>query len=509
MAASRFTGHYWGSCALQGSLWDVVRTWLGAGAWQSDEAIEHTVRLEIQRQRDRMRSAVGGQVPSVPRLGSVKLFALSMHPGLLQEPLLWWRDILQSASDGELAVVSPAGGGGRLCASEGGPACGSRDRVFGELLAKHVSKHSPLQASFYWQDMVSNLSAMRDDVVELYQSAMGTADILFCGEPLAFCFFYASAAKPVVAYIGNTPLFYAAPEDFQLVLQGAYDLMASSASAFLCISPTISTFVEQHVGLPMLALAPQALHVGAAMYGYTRSECRSGSADDTAKVLLSKRITDTFNDHCMITLLLAAAKADHLPTDFLNVRVIAMADLSAEESTFEAWARFRAAILNPMDWLQMVVYDWYALSLPIFVPDAVRRLPTHLFMKYRGRAFDYDDSALAPVRPGHDFVLGQPQPFPFLLPFSDKTTFDTAAETGLWDSLRAWSQLTDFVQLPHLIEFTSYAEVLLKLADLKFLEKTARAMAVFHRRQSVTAGIVWRSALCSALHATPRNAPSD
>eukprot|EP00928_Gymnodinium_smaydae_P032441 TRINITY_DN23494_c0_g2_i1.p1 TRINITY_DN23494_c0_g2~~TRINITY_DN23494_c0_g2_i1.p1 ORF type:complete len:651 (+),score=119.71 TRINITY_DN23494_c0_g2_i1:217-1953(+) len=482
------------------SLWHALGEYTSTN-WSPEDSIVDHVASELRRQASRRQELSlhnGGRFDR--RSGAVKIFALSMHAGLIREPLLWWRTILAQASDGKLwlEVRLPAGGSGALCDSEAGEACGARDPSFAALVERHITQRFPIAAtgSNYVFDTISSLADLRADIWSLYADAMRAADVLLCGEPLAFCALFESVGRPVVAYIGNEPLFYLSPGDVGAALESLDRLARLPGNVLLGISPTIAVWMEQHSGTPVVTATPRGMHVGSATYGYRLS------SGEVQRVFLTKRVTATFDDACIIRLLLRFS-GQHVATPYA-FRFDHLEELKGDDRSFQSWARmFRAALLLPMDWLQMIIFDLYALGLPIFVPHPTQRLPTYIFRRNAARAKKYSSDTVSPVRPGHTFEPARP--FPFRLPFSDSGDPWDLHGGGGWDALRAWSLLTDFATLPHIRHFTSVAELVDAWVDDEGLRRTSQAMIAAHREASIGSALLWRSVLSGALEQTSGN----
>eukprot|EP00747_Dinoflagellata_sp_TGD_P095882 gnl/TRDRNA2_/TRDRNA2_166641_c3_seq1.p1 gnl/TRDRNA2_/TRDRNA2_166641_c3~~gnl/TRDRNA2_/TRDRNA2_166641_c3_seq1.p1 ORF type:complete len:202 (+),score=25.05 gnl/TRDRNA2_/TRDRNA2_166641_c3_seq1:30-608(+) len=185
----------------------------------------------------------------------------------------------------------------------------------------------------------------------------------------------------------------------------------------------------------------------------------------------------------------------------LELKVVTLEELHATHGkrSFEDLIAFRAALVLPMDWLQMMVFDLYALALPLFVPDP-QVLPPWVVRKEQGRAWNYGELSAAPLRAGIAGLQVSDR-FPHMLPFSDARHLeDHDLQPGQgWDAQRAWAWLTDFAQLPHLRHFFSYAELVTALGDTPGLWETSRAMVVEHKRLAIESSLLWRSVLANAL----------
>merc|ERR1711924_246665 len=97
-----------------------------------------------------------------------------------------------------------------------------------------------------------------------------------------------------------------------------------------------------------------------------------------------------------------------------SLRIVVMGSLPPDMSSFESWASCRAAILLPMDSLQLSLFDLYALGLPLMLPDPQRLLPIFLYCYLPQLKRNYSDPGRAPLRPWHDVSApGRKSPIPF------------------------------------------------------------------------------------------------
>lgn len=469
------------------SLWHAVAEWRGE-PWQEEAVIEETVRLELSMQKASLRELALHSSGGLPHMERMQVFALGMHTGLLRAPL----DALRLALDDglpRLEIIAPAGGGGVLCKVAPGDACGPRDEAFAEIYQEYVSHWYPdLREPLFNRQGISSLSEMGRSFRRVYDEAMRAADLLICSEPLAFCSFLEDAGRPVLMYTGNNPLFYLRQHDFEAGIESLRRLAAGPRNTLLGLSSGLVALLNHHLGGTRAAVVdtPLSLHIGTALYGYS-----VGGGDGLGALLVTKRVTSTFDHECMIvTLLRAAAEGADAPLP----QFVHLDDPTTPEwaRTYDAWTLFRAALVLPMDSLQMVIYDMYAMGLPMFVPDPIQRLPSFIFRKAR---------ALARSEPTPFRGKGQRPPpgqFPHRLPFTDPGDLADLGPGQGWDALRAWSRLSDFARLPHLCYFLSLAELVEALQNFPALEETSRLMKVEHSRLMAVAAGLWRGVLVKA-----------
>lgn len=467
------------------SLWHVVGEWRGL-RWADDEEVASAVSAELVRQRARRRALALHSGGPLPQNDALRVFALGMHVGLLEAPLAAIRLVLHDGPP-VLQVVAPAGGSGAFCKLSHSELCGPTDPAFADIVQRHITKWWPdSRMPGFNREAIDSLPQMRGDFQAAFSSTMREADLLLCTEPMAFCSFFEEADRPVIMYVGNSPLFYLLPHDFEGALQAARRLAVGPRNTLLGISPSLAVVLEHTVqGVEPVVDTPLGLHVGAALHGYSPTELELGT------ILLTKRVTDAFEPQCMIVRILRAA----LPEDSTTrLRFVDIGDptVPLQMRSFGAWATFKAALMLPMDALQMVVYDLYAMAMPIFVPHPTRWLPPFVFRK---------SLAVALSEP----VPSQPPPgaFPYRRPYGTATDLNDISPGHGWDSLRAWTLLTDFAQLPHLRHFLSFAELLEALSDESALQETSKAMAAEHGQMMVRAAVSWRGILGKAFQTGP------
>lgn len=188
------------------------------------------------------------------------------------------------------------------------------------------------------------------------------------------------------------------------------------------------------------------------------------------------------------------------------VEMLVMGDLPPERRSFSSWLRCRAALMLPMDADMMVLYDLYALGLPMFAPDPLNLLPSYVWRNLPPNAMHYHDPVHSPVRLFHNGSLMDR--FPYWRPYSHAQHRlhmggDGNGHGHGWDSMRAWTFLTDFVCLPHISFFSSFSQLWAELVDIDQLKGRSRRMIHHHKHMKQLSISVWGSVLKKALNAPP------
>lgn len=176
--------------------------------------------------------------------------------------------------------------------------------------------------------------------------------------------------------------------------------------------------------------------------------------------------------------------AEHEGGGGLGIPVPGLHFVASEElkdGASEAFAGYEAAVIFPYDVSQMRLYEFYALGIPILLPD-LGQLPSYV---YRGLTTidDFNHTlpgasrdAVGDVRKGGAHM--------------DHDPFDR----GDWTGVAAWTELTHWVTLPHLLHCRGAAEMVLRLAR-EDLRPVSAGMRRRQERDLIRAVRFWGAAL--------------
>eukprot|EP00435_Cladocopium_sp_Y103_P042843 s797_g11.t4 len=376
-----------------------------------------------------------------------------------------------------------------------GDLCGWDARLLG-LNVKHFTRVTlPLAAlpspqikdpDAFVQDFVA---AFRDDQLDAEghrDLRIEGADLFLCTEPAFLCNAMGRAFpdRPLVGYFANPltaylPAFAAGTWLSDFLSLSRNQLMERSAP-FLAVASTrfLAEQVRFQTGAPRVYTARPL----AAYLGPVRGESSDG------EVIVLRQPSMFWNSACILNSMARMNMAEletFQETSGNALRAASLRFVASEEladASSEAIAAFKACVIFPYDVSQMRLYELYALSLPLFVPER-RQLASYI---YRGLTTIEDfnhvltDAGLQGKGWRSSDISG---------PHLDYNPFDRD-----WLAADAWTQLTHWVSLPHLVRFASAAE-LLKCLLQEDLRRVAAAMQRQQTRDVLRAARFWTAAL--------------
>lgn len=257
------------------------------------------------------------------------------------------------------------------------------------------------------------------------------SDVLFCGEPAFFCgLLHEIGSKPVVGFVGNSLGAYLFEDDDQ---RDFYDYVYHAMSANADSGPTLAvTFVSAHLsaqaywntGVKFPVVRPLGRHTGVTYWPQHKD------------VMVTKQIAQFWNFECLLNSLNPLA-------DFKFVDMHILKDRS-----YSSWSQHRACVVLPYESETLVFYELYGMALPVLVP--AEPLLTLFFMKSYGNVKDV-------YRQRRGLILDFPETDGALAwgPWMDVS--DTGGSFG---QLHWWGSLSDLARLPHLLKWSSVAEMM-------------------------------------------------
>lgn len=391
-----------------------------------------------------------GQVP----LRYFKVWAVSAHPSLLLEPISQWRKIADITEVVMMTMLSTshctdAENVSLVCDDE-------MQDMFHQLGTREDGLgHFPVVENFH--EFVGNFLHRAKDFLQ--------SDLLLCGEPAFLCWLLYEY-KPVVGYLGN-PLGAYLTAKWQMLF---YDFVAKTPQASLQLvfmSPPIAAQAYWQMGRRIPVMRPVADYLGVSY------------APATLDVLITKQVYTFWDFQCILNegaQLLPGTQAT--PAETRPVRFRYMSHL--EDRSWKAWSSFRAAVVLPYDAQTLVFYELYSLGMPLLVPEETL-LPL-FFM----RSYGYDGS-VQHQRPGWQLTRSGAAWGPW--------------HQGSFNELRWWAMYSDLARLPHLLAWSSLAELFgfLLPSRAEKLSSTSAAMRQVtqqHRQRSLN---FWRACLANGL----------
>eukprot|EP00438_Fugacium_kawagutii_P029250 Skav229585 [mRNA] locus=scaffold568:935109:938270:+ [translate_table: standard] len=387
-----------------------------------------------------------------------------------------------------------------------GDLCGWDARLL-KLNAKHFTRVTLPMAGLpspqiqepeaFVQDFVA---AFRDgmDAAVPQDPRIDAADLLLCTEPAFLCNAMARAFpdRPLVGYFANPLMAYLPPFHAEAWLTDFLSLSANQlahrSAQFLAVAST--RFLAEQVRFQTGAARVYAARPLAAYLGPVRGQSASG------EVIVLRQPSMFWNSPCILNSMVRMnmeelESAFHAKSEGLratSLRFIASEELV--DGSSEAIASFEACVIFPYDVSQMRLYELYALAVPLFVPER-RQLPSYI---YRGLTTieDFNHVLAAAGLGGKSWRSSE-----FVGPHLEYNPFDRS-----WLAADAWTQLTHWVSLPHLVRFASAAELLKRLVQ-EDLRRVTAAMRRQQTRDVLRASRFWTAAL-SHLDAPKTCAPA-
>jgi len=324
----------------------------------------------------------------------------------------------------------------------------------------------------------SEAEKRREDFQAMFQAEylskpeLKSSTAFLCTTPVIYCLFFAGLKHTLLGYFG-LPLLYMVPrEDWGSWISRFIELARSPSSLFVANNAMLAEQVAWQTGVGLHVMNPVALYVEDTYYPVRWND-----------VLVPEP-----REACVLNCLLSAFTPPGYPLRFQR-----KADT---DRTFRTFSTFRMVLLFPHDLALMSFYEFYAMSIPLF-------LPSHL-SKY---VFPY--SASVPLL---DFVpawlvdqqtmltnatCGISAPLCPLRPVI--SPFNLASSAGVTH----WSKFMDYFVFPGLQLFPSIAALIGALPEAD-VHNISRTMRDFHMSRIIQSTDYWegvaRMALDTARH---------
>ncbi|CAE7241959.1 unnamed protein product [Symbiodinium natans] len=404
------------------------------------------------------------------RRSQFRVWATSTHATLLLEPLSIWTNLLEL---GHLEATLCVNGcvdthlHGVTCVDGG---------LVNQLLQRHLSTVEDSLGRF---PLVPSLEHFRRDfddmLVAATHSELHRADVLLCGEPAFICALLAELNKTVVGYVGNPLGAYLTADDqkkfYSFVAQVPQFTSSKGASLHLVfMAPPIAAQGYWQTGVRMPVVRPVARYASVA--GPSAPSQPAPSQD----VLITKQVFTFWDFQCLLN---SALSSWGMPPKWSFRYMTHLKDRS-----WRAWASYRAAVVLPYDPQTLVFYELYSMAVPLLVPS--KALLPLFFARSYGQ-----DASVAIQRQGWRLRRSG-------------SAWGRWHEEATYNELRWWALLSDIAQLPHLLAWSSLAELLALLtspASGRTLADTSKAMAEVTKQNCWRSMSFWKATLAENLFA--------
>ncbi|CAE8595634.1 unnamed protein product, partial [Polarella glacialis] len=404
----------------------------GGGWWRfrHSEAMLSSQRGAFLARRRAMASA-GEELPA-----KVKVWSLGLHATLAMEPETLWLNYLPALAPFQVTVESVLAQ--NYCNAVG--RC-TTNTAIADLLNRHVVKSAIAMNGINKFPHVPDPLGLQREFLAVARADEGIreADVLMCSEPPFFCLLFLELDKPIFGYFGNPFGAYLEPGGPQETFYQAFreKLAADPRNAFACMSPYLSALVYWHSGIRLPIVQPLGL--------YTKATYRPslGHVLVTKTIFVQADLVYVLNE--FVEALAREEAGARIPlkqwqsnhTRFVHLKQL-------KDSSWQNWARHKAAVMLPYDPQLMTFYELYSMAVPLLVPDE-GLLPLFTRLGYTNlQEFEYRS-------PG------------WSAPESELAYQWT--ENAQLHELRWWSSLSDMggSQTPHLLRWGSVPELLWKL----------------------------------------------
>ncbi|CAK9030903.1 Transmembrane protein 144 homolog A (Transmembrane protein 144 homolog 1), partial [Durusdinium trenchii] len=315
-------------------------------------------------------------------------------------------------------------------------------------------------------DIVDFPGLLRDFQERLRQHALSRAmDITICTSPAVLCLLLFPFKKPLLGYFGEPLLLSVEASVRQQWFQQFHQMATDPQSFFACYNPFLSSMIEYQTGLQLPTIRLHGL--------YTQVRHRDVWADATRgkQLLVLKGPNICLDSVCLLNRFSENLSSKH--------QFVGLDELGG--APYETLASFRAAVLYPYDVALAIFYELYTMSMPLLLPSE-RLLSFYVFRGLHSNAeyhFVWDEhqaSASAWMAP-----------------------FVPAMEPSKWFARAApWSLRTDFAQFPHLLRFSSVAELFERLESSDWAE-VSRQMSRFNEETLAQSAAWWAYATAKVL----------
>jgi len=413
--------------------------------------------------------------PSSRAPATIVVWEIGMHASLSAEPLNMWarflsatishRNLIQDQYPPHLPnKCQSLYGHPRLTCDE------ERDditAVFRKRLPESATSATPIK----------DMDAFIQDFHQAVKPRLGEVDVFLCTVPY-LCLLFADMRVPALGYFGH-PLLFMVPQDEREQFWLQFMTMARRQSVRFAVSDSfLQMQYEYQVGGPPLpAIRTHALYTGATHYPERRQE-----------VLVLDRPHD-----CVLMCVLQHLMEPTViaPESSLREGILRFAHgrypfsfltRSLTDKQFATFAQFRAVVLFPYDMDLLTFYEFYSMTMPVFMPSHISK---YLFQQNH---MNYDGQWAARRHAEGQFWPRESGLSPF-----DESSVDAA---------HLIVSFTDYVRFPEIQFFASIPHLLDMLLSADF-NRIVQGMTRFNQDSLVQTVDEWRFLFSAATGSVP------
>eukprot|EP00435_Cladocopium_sp_Y103_P056605 s892_g19.t1 len=304
------------------------------------------------------------------------------------------------------------------------------------------------------------------------QHAMSRAmDIGVCTSPAVLCLLLLPFQKPLLGYLGEPLLLAVDGNTRNQWFQQFRSMVTAPNHFFACYNPFLSSMIEYQtaLALPIIRLHGLYTQVSAGYVPGVRNE-----------ILVVKGPNICIDSVCLLNRFMQNL-AD--PNDPSSVKFIGLDELGG--APYEVLVSFKATVLYPYDVALAIFYEMYTMCMPLLLPSE-ELLPFFVFRGLHSNAEFHHSDPFTP-EPEKQKMNRTLPPF---VPAMDPAKWFYAAGP--------WSSRTDFAKFPHLLRFSSVAD-LFSLVSNSDWSKVSRQMQRFNEETLVQSAAAWAHAVAKAL----------
>ena len=307
------------------------------------------------------------------------------------------------------------------------------------------------------------------------QHAMSRAmDIGVCTSPAVLCLLLLPFEKPLLGYLGEPLLLAVDGNTRNQWFQQFRSMVTAPKHFFACYNPFLSSMIEYQTGLALPIIRLHGLYTQvSAGYGRVR--------DSRDEILVVKGPNICIDSVCLLNRFMQNLAND--PKDPNNpssvVKFIGLDELGG--APYEVLVSFKATVLYPYDVALAIFYEIYTMCMPLLLPSE-ELLPFFVFRGLHSIAEFHHSDPYTPDK--------QNMTLPPFVPAMDPAKWFYAAGP--------WSSRTDFAKFPHLLRFSSVADLFALVSNTDW-SKVSRQMQRFNEETLVQSAAAWAHAVAKAL----------
>ena len=305
------------------------------------------------------------------------------------------------------------------------------------------------------------------------QHAMSRAmDIGVCTSPAVLCLLLLPFEKPLLGYLGEPLLLAVDGNTRNQWFQQFRSMVTAPQHFFACYNPFLSSMIEYQTGLALPIIRLHGLYTQVSA-GYGRVQ------DSRDEILVVKGPNICIDSVCLLNRFMQNLAND--PKDPNNpssvVKFIGLDELGG--APYEVLVSFKATVLYPYDVALAIFYEIYTMCMPLLLPSE-ELLPFFVFRGLHSNAEFHHSDPYTPDK--------QNMTLPPFVPAMDPAKWFYAAGP--------WSSRTDFAKFPHLLRFSSVADLFALVSNTDW-SKVSRQMQRFNEETLVQSAAAWAHAVAA------------